>query len=58
MFEDVYVAHDPATLELLKELSAERKVIEEFINDSSSITEAIAREMSGGITSKFQRVFS
>ncbi|XVE91388.1 hypothetical protein REPUB_Repub01dG0005400 [Reevesia pubescens] len=51
VFEDVFSARDPATLEHLKELSSRRRVIEESINQSSSITEAIAREMSGGLTS-------
>ncbi|PPD85013.1 hypothetical protein GOBAR_DD18047 [Gossypium barbadense] len=51
VFEDVFSARDPATLEHLKELSSRRRVIEESINQSSFITEAIAREMSGGLTS-------
>lgn len=51
VFEDVYVAHDSATLEQLKELSSRRRAIEESINESSSITKAIAREMSGGLVS-------
>lgn len=56
MFEDVYVAHDSATLEQLKELSSRRRAIEESINESSSITEAIAREMSGGLVSRCEQV--
>ncbi|GLT34492.1 hypothetical protein SLA2020_090020 [Shorea laevis] len=55
LFEDVYAARDPATLEHLKELSSRRRMIEESINGSSSITEAIAREMSGGLTTWCQR---
>ncbi|XP_039042275.1 uncharacterized protein LOC120181144 [Hibiscus syriacus] len=51
IFEDVFSARDSATLEHLKELSSRRRVIEESINESSFITEAIAREMSGGLTS-------
>ncbi|KAE8716067.1 hypothetical protein F3Y22_tig00110156pilonHSYRG00316 [Hibiscus syriacus] len=51
IFEDVFSARDSATLEHLKELSSRRRVIEESINQSSFITEAIAREMSGGLTS-------
>lgn len=51
VFETVFAAHDPGTLERLKELSSKRRVIEETINETSSITEAIAREMSGGLTS-------
>ncbi|XWS64340.1 hypothetical protein CRYUN_Cryun06bG0178100 [Craigia yunnanensis] len=51
VFEDVFSARDSATVEQLKELSSRRRVIEESINQSSSITEAIAREMSGGLTS-------
>ncbi|XP_047341477.1 BRO1 domain-containing protein BROX [Impatiens glandulifera] len=51
VFEDAYEVRDPGSLEQLKELSAKRKYIEESINNSSSITEAIAREISGGLTS-------
>ncbi|KAE8657461.1 hypothetical protein F3Y22_tig00116995pilonHSYRG00144 [Hibiscus syriacus] len=51
IFEDVFSARDSATLEHLKELSSRRTVIEESINQSSFITEAVAREMSGGLTS-------
>uniref|UniRef100_A0A5B7ASP1 BRO1 domain-containing protein n=1 Tax=Davidia involucrata TaxID=16924 RepID=A0A5B7ASP1_DAVIN len=51
VFEDIYPTRDSGTLEQLKELSSKRRVIEESINESSSITEAIAREMSGGLTS-------
>ncbi|XVF43008.1 hypothetical protein PTKIN_Ptkin02bG0005800 [Pterospermum kingtungense] len=51
VYESVFSARDSATLEHLKELSSRRRVIEESINQSSSITEAIAREMSGGLTS-------
>lgn len=58
VFEDVFSARDPATLEHLKELSSRRRVIEESINQSSFITEAIAREMSGGLTSQCLRVIS
>ncbi|KAK3041263.1 hypothetical protein RJ639_001365 [Escallonia herrerae] len=50
VFEEVYAARDSDTLEQLKELSSKRRVIEESINESSLITEAIAREMSGGLT--------
>ncbi len=56
VFEDVYAARDSATLEQLKELSSKRRVIEESINESSFITEAIAREMYGGLTSQIQQV--
>ncbi|KAK3033665.1 hypothetical protein RJ639_034544 [Escallonia herrerae] len=45
VFEEVYAARDSDTLEQLKELSSKRRVIEESINESSLITEAIAREM-------------
>uniref|UniRef100_A0A2N9F1H6 BRO1 domain-containing protein n=1 Tax=Fagus sylvatica TaxID=28930 RepID=A0A2N9F1H6_FAGSY len=55
VFEDVYAARDSATLEQLKELSSKRRVIEESINESSFITEAIAREMYGGLTSQIQQ---
>lgn len=56
MFEDVYNAHDSGTLEQLKELSSKRRVIENSINESSYITEAIAREISGGLTSHYEQV--
>ncbi|OMP06819.1 hypothetical protein COLO4_07880 [Corchorus olitorius] len=55
VFEDVFPSRDSATLEHLKELSARRRVIEESINQSSSVTEAIAREISGGLTSRCLR---
>uniref|UniRef100_A0A2P2KX92 Uncharacterized protein MANES_06G071400 n=1 Tax=Rhizophora mucronata TaxID=61149 RepID=A0A2P2KX92_RHIMU len=55
VFEDVLAARDSATLEHLKELSSKRRVIEESINHTSSVTEAIAREMSGGSTSCYQQ---
>nr|GMD26748.1 programmed cell death 6-interacting protein isoform X2 [Ipomoea batatas] len=51
IFEDAFVASDPGTLEQLKELSSRRRSIE-FINKNSCVTEAIAREMSGGLTSR------
>ncbi|KAL5553491.1 hypothetical protein UlMin_040892 [Ulmus minor] len=56
VFEDVYAASDSFTLEQLKELSSKRRLIEEFINESSFITEAIAREMSGGLTSPTEQI--
>ncbi|XP_021910132.1 uncharacterized protein LOC110823936 isoform X1 [Carica papaya] len=55
IFEDVYPARDSATLEHLKELSSKRRVLEESINKSSSVTEAIAREISGGLTTRCQQ---
>ncbi|ERN05458.1 hypothetical protein AMTR_s00007p00246960 [Amborella trichopoda] len=55
IFEETYHAHDPGTLAQLKELSSRRRAIEESINGSSFITEAIAREMYGGITSRCQQ---
>lgn len=56
VFEDVIAARDSATLEHLKELSSKRRVIEESINQTSYITEAIAREISGGLTSRCEQV--
>ena len=55
MFEDVYPAQDSSTLEQLKELSS-RRVNVESINSNRSITEAIAREMSGGLTTQCEQV--
>lgn len=54
VFEDVYPAQDSSTLEQLKELSS-RRVNVESINSNRSITEAIAREMSGGLTSQCEQ---
>ncbi|KAI3452998.1 hypothetical protein Pfo_009661 [Paulownia fortunei] len=51
LYQNVLLASDSGTLEQLKELSSKRKAIEESINESSFVTEAIAREMSGGLTS-------
>lgn len=56
MYESVFLAHDSGTLEQLKELSSKRRAIEESINKSSNVTEAIAREISGGLTSHFEQV--
>lgn len=56
VFEDTYAATDSCTLEQLKELSSKRRIIEDSINQSSSFTDAIAREMSGGLTSHSQQV--
>ncbi|CAL0307992.1 unnamed protein product [Lupinus luteus] len=55
VFEAIYAASDSATLEQLKELSSKRRVIEEFINEKRSITEAIAREISGGLESRYEQ---
>ncbi|KAI4313960.1 hypothetical protein L6164_026903 [Bauhinia variegata] len=55
VFEDVFAVCDSATLEQLKELTAKRRAIEECINESSCITEAIAREMSGGLVSRIEQ---
>lgn len=56
MFEDVIAVRDSVSLEHLKELSSKRRVIEDSINQTSFITEAIAREMSGGSTSRCEQV--
>lgn len=55
VFEEAFTANDPKTLAELQELSSKRKAIEESINESRSITEAIAREMSGGLTSRYEQ---
>ncbi|CAK9176222.1 unnamed protein product [Ilex paraguariensis] len=55
VFEGIFPARDSGTLEQLKELSSKRRVIEESINKSSFITDAIAREMSGGLTSQCEQ---
>ncbi|XP_058182823.1 uncharacterized protein LOC131300836 [Rhododendron vialii] len=54
-FEDIYPTRDSGTLEQLKELSSKRRAIEESINESRFITEAIAREISGGLTSHVEQ---
>lgn len=56
VYQDVLLASDSGTLEELKELSSKRKAMEESINQSSSVTEAVAREMSGGLTSRCEQV--
>ncbi|KAJ8760758.1 hypothetical protein K2173_018707 [Erythroxylum novogranatense] len=55
VFEDVIASRDSSTLEHLKELSSKRRAIEESINHTSSITEAIAREISGGSTCRYEQ---
>ncbi|KAL3510852.1 hypothetical protein ACH5RR_030253 [Cinchona calisaya] len=55
VFQEVFPACDSGTLEQLKEMSSKRRAIEESINESSSLTEAIAREMSGGLTLRCER---
>lgn len=54
VFEAVYPALDSGTLEQLKELSSKRVNVES-INENNSITDAIAREMSGGLTSQCEQ---
>ncbi|KVH97618.1 BRO1 domain-containing protein [Cynara cardunculus var. scolymus] len=54
VFEAVYPAQDSGTLEQLKELSSKRVNVES-INENNSITDAIAREMSGGLTSQCEQ---
>ncbi|KAL3369844.1 hypothetical protein AABB24_007065 [Solanum stoloniferum] len=54
LFENALPASDPGTLEQLKELSSRRRAIES-INQNSFVTEAIAREMSGGLTSRCEQ---
>ncbi|XP_022150707.1 uncharacterized protein LOC111018769 [Momordica charantia] len=56
VFEEKFIARDSGTLEQMKEMTSRRRVIEESINETSSITEAIAREMSGGLSSHSQQV--
>ncbi|KAK6157698.1 hypothetical protein DH2020_011946 [Rehmannia glutinosa] len=55
VYQNVILASDSSTLEQLKELSSKRKAIEESINENSNVTEAIAREMSGGLTSRCEQ---
>ncbi|KAL6187914.1 hypothetical protein ACLB2K_039309 [Fragaria x ananassa] len=55
VFEEAYAARDSATLEQLKELSSKRRILMESTNKSSPITKAIAREMSGGLTSQSEQ---
>ncbi|KAL0430097.1 UNVERIFIED_CONTAM: hypothetical protein Sradi_0635700 [Sesamum radiatum] len=51
VYQNVLLASDSGTLEQLKELSSKRKTIEESFNETSYVTDAIAREISGGLTS-------
>lgn len=55
VFEDAFSVLDSASLEQLKELTAKRRFIEESINQTRCITEATAREMHGGLTSRRQQ---
>lgn len=55
-YENVFLASDSGTLEQLKEMSSKRRAMEESINEKSLVTAAIAREMSGGLTSRCQQV--
>ncbi|KAL6573670.1 hypothetical protein OROHE_002129 [Orobanche hederae] len=55
VYENVLLGSDSSTLEQLKELSSKRKAMEESINANSHVTEAIAREMSGGLTSRCEQ---
>lgn len=54
-YENVLLASDSGTLEQLKEMSSKRRAMEESINEKSLVTAAIAREMSGGLTSRCQQ---
>ncbi|KAM3270330.1 hypothetical protein P3S67_029437 [Capsicum chacoense] len=54
LFENAFPASDPGTLEQLKELSSRRRAIES-INQNSFVTDAVAREMSGGLTSRCEQ---
>ncbi|XP_075495760.1 uncharacterized protein LOC142533050 isoform X1 [Primulina tabacum] len=54
-YENVFLASDSVTLEQLKEMSSKRRAMEESINEKSLVTAAIAREMSGGLTSRCQQ---
>jgi hypothetical protein len=55
VYEETFYARGSGTLEPLKELSSRRRAVEESVNRSSFITEAIAREMAGGTTSRIQQ---
>ncbi|KAK6133861.1 hypothetical protein DH2020_032411 [Rehmannia glutinosa] len=55
LYENVFSASDSGTLEQLKELSSKCKAIADSIKESSFITEAIAREMSSGLTSRSEQ---
>ncbi|XP_010556378.1 PREDICTED: BRO1 domain-containing protein BROX [Tarenaya hassleriana] len=51
VFENVLPSYDPGTLEQLKELSSKRKIVEDSVNKTRTVSEAIAREMNRGLTS-------
>uniref|UniRef100_M4DJQ5 BRO1 domain-containing protein n=1 Tax=Brassica campestris TaxID=3711 RepID=M4DJQ5_BRACM len=51
VFEKVLSCDGPTTLQEVKNLSSKRKAVEESVNRSSNVTDAIAREMNRGITS-------
>lgn len=56
MYQIVLLARDSGTVEQLKELSSKRKGVEVSINENSFITVAVAREMSGGLTSRCEQL--
>lgn len=58
MFEKVLRADGPITLAELKELTSKRKAIEESVNGTSKLTDAIAREMNRGLTSACDQVIN
>ena len=58
MFEDAYVAPDSSTLEQLKDLISKHILIEETINESNFIKNAIVREISRGLTSPCDQVLA
>ncbi|KAK9118492.1 hypothetical protein Scep_016585 [Stephania cephalantha] len=55
IFEEIYKTPDAGTLEQLKELSARRRAFAVNISESSSNTEATARDISDGLNSRFEQ---
>ncbi|CAH2037950.1 unnamed protein product [Thlaspi arvense] len=55
LFEKALASDGPATLVEVKELSSKRKAIEESVNRTSNVTDAIAREMNRGLTSSSEQ---
>ncbi|WZZ80250.1 hypothetical protein YC2023_100822 [Brassica napus] len=51
VLEKVLSCDGPTTLQEVKNLSSKRKAVEESVNRTSNVTDAIAREMNRGITS-------
>ncbi|KAF8087371.1 hypothetical protein N665_0588s0039 [Sinapis alba] len=55
VFEKVLSCGGPTTLQEVKNLSSKRKAVEESVNRTSNVTDAVAREMSRGLASSCEQ---